>query len=58
MFVRRNYVNEVGAAITTDFGALLASVTVPVLLEGARNDVIFPRVEVITAEAAVIKNIP
>jgi non-heme chloroperoxidase len=56
VFVRRNYVNGVGAAITTDFGALLASLTVPVLLQGARNDAIFPQVKVITAEAAVIKN--
>lgn len=56
VFVRQNYVNGVGAAITTDFGALLASLTVPVLLQGALNDAIFPQDQVIPAEAAVIKN--
>jgi pimeloyl-ACP methyl ester carboxylesterase len=56
VFVRQNYVNGVGAAITTDFGALLASLTVPVLLQGAKNDPIFPQTLLIPLEAALIKH--
>jgi len=56
VFVRENYVHGVGAAITSDFGAVLAGLTVPVLLQGAHNDQVFPQDLLIPAEAAVIKN--
>ena len=38
VFARQNYIKEVGAAITANFGALLASLTVPVMLRGIHND--------------------
>jgi hypothetical protein len=38
VFARQNYIKEVGAAITANFGALLASFTVPVVLRGTHND--------------------
>ena len=56
VFVRQNYINGVGSAITADFGALLASLTVPVMLQGAHDDPIFPQDVLIPAEAALIKN--
>jgi non-heme chloroperoxidase len=56
VFVRQNYIKGVGAAITTNFGAVLASLTVPVMLQGTHNDPIFPQDLLIPAEAAVIKD--
>ena len=56
LFVRQNYVNGVGAAITTNFGALLTSLTVPVLLQRSQNDPIFPQALLIPLEAALIKH--
>jgi pimeloyl-ACP methyl ester carboxylesterase len=56
VFVRKNYVNGVGAAIPTDFASVLSALTVPVLLQGAHNDPLFPQDVLIPAEAAIIKN--
>ena len=55
VFVRNNYVNGVGAAILTNFGSVLSALTVPVLLQGAHNDAVFPQDLLIPAEAVIIK---
>jgi hypothetical protein len=38
VFARRKHIKEVGAAITANLRALLASLTVPVVLRGTHND--------------------
>jgi len=56
VFVRQNYIKGVGSAITANFGTLLASLTVPVLLQGTHNDPIFPQDLLIPLEAAIIRH--
>jgi non-heme chloroperoxidase len=56
VFVRQNYIKGVGSAITANFGPLLASLTVPVLLQGTHNDPIFPQNVLIPLEAAIIRH--
>ena len=38
VFARQNYIKKVDAAITANFGALSASLTVPVVFRGTHND--------------------
>lgn len=55
-FVRQNWINGVGAAIATNFGDVLAHLTVPVLLQSATNDMVYPPQLTIPIEEPFIKN--